>query len=654
MRLINTTTLQFENIADSKLHQPENKYAVLSHRWGASATEEISFADIDEGKDITHKKGFAKFKGFCDLAATLGYRYCWDDTCCINKADSSEMSEAINSMYRWYQDSGMCIVYLEDVPKRALLESEWFDRGWTLQELIAPREASFYDRDWRLIGEKSELLLALSSKTGIPEGVLSHATKPAACSVAQRMSWAANRETTRVEDRAYSLLGIFGVSMPQIYGERELAFLRLQRAIMQQSKDESLFAWAMNGGAPYTGLLAPSPADFADCADVISIRGSTGFSEANGELSLTLRTLPHSMETYYAILNCGPQAEPEERIAILVSRLSTENEYVRVKRSIRGRSVIKHSRPHTLRDRLIRVSLDPTEPPLNRVHGFYLRTLQPPGHTSYHARVLSRDATSTASDNMVCIADGDWGTAGIVYFEPPLVTTTTYSIYFRQCWSKLQWLKLGFDKEFNPMIFLGNERRPYTMRGRPQQVDPRQKPDPAQVEQIMLRPQEEEMQATRDEMFNNRWIGAEGGRPGRSWGWPGGMSILRVDRNKRLIGALEALNLGISVTLEPIPTSFALAGNRASIRNTEEMDGLAHVWTLDLFEIDGPDPEKHLQSVKQSDASAQTADESVGCCCTGDVGNTDSDVRIRAKQEASRAAKVLGQGDLSKLAPKPV
>lgn len=244
MRFVNTRTYRFEEVPDSTLEAEENSYAILSHRWGA-VQDEISFADINESRDFFHKRGFAKFKGFCDLAASLGYRYGWDDTCCINKGDASELAEAIHSMYRWYQTSSICIVYLEDIPEKGMLDSGWFDRGWTLQELIGPKAASFYDRDWNCMGTKIELLGELSGKTGIPENVLSHASNPATCSIAQRMSWAAKRETTRIEDRAYSLLGLFNVSLPQIYGEREKAFLRLQRAIIQQSKDESIFAWSM-------------------------------------------------------------------------------------------------------------------------------------------------------------------------------------------------------------------------------------------------------------------------------------------------------------------------------------------------------------------------------------------------------------------------
>lgn len=162
------------------------------------------------------------------MAISENCRYGWVDTCCINKGDAVELSEAINSMYQWYKGSKLCIAYLEEVPQKQLTDSQWFDRGWTLQELISPKAVTFFDHDWNIIGTKLKLIADLSRKTSIPEEILSHTTQPSSCSVAQRMSWAADRKTKRVEDRAYSLMGLFDIHMPMIYGEREKAFLRLQ------------------------------------------------------------------------------------------------------------------------------------------------------------------------------------------------------------------------------------------------------------------------------------------------------------------------------------------------------------------------------------------------------------------------------------------
>ena len=177
-------------------------------------------------------------------------------------------------MYRWYQEAAVCYVYLADLEgqkdgpplkkdcpltdadlrhggettsKRywsALFrEAIWFRRGWTLQELIAPSRLRFYDRNWNLIGDLRDLASTVSEITGIHLSMLHHAQMPSDFSIAQRMCWAAGRETTRPEDRAYSLLGLLDMSIDIRYGEGKKAFIRLQEAIIERSADQSIFAW---------------------------------------------------------------------------------------------------------------------------------------------------------------------------------------------------------------------------------------------------------------------------------------------------------------------------------------------------------------------------------------------------------------------------
>ena len=219
--------------------------------------------------DTKQMHGYAKLSAACDMARTLEFQYLWMDTCCIDKSSSSELSESINSMYRWYQCAALCIVYLDDVhrgdsgkrqadgevtstfaqpdPSRPDLESEfahakWFTRGWTLQELIAPAQVLFVDAAWTSFGTKHSLAREISAITGIDQLVLLTSDLKD-ISVAKKMSWAAHRETTRPEDRAYSLMGIFDVHMPTIYGEGDKAFIRLQEEIIKKSSDQSIFAW---------------------------------------------------------------------------------------------------------------------------------------------------------------------------------------------------------------------------------------------------------------------------------------------------------------------------------------------------------------------------------------------------------------------------
>lgn len=267
MRLLNTSTYLLEEFFEDAIPL----YAILSHRWEA---EEVIFQDYDPLHGFTNsrnKQGWSKVEGSCKQSVEDGYDWVWIDTCCIDKSSSAELSEAINSMFNWYKLADICYAYLSDVGDIAgsatvstLLEegdfvkSKWFRRGWTLQELLAPEVLVFFDRSWRRLGEKLELEQLVKDASGIEE--LEHYD---IASIAQKMSWAAKRQTTRIEDRAYSLMGIFGINMPPIYGEGERAFLRLQLEIIKISDDESIFAWQNECGELTShGMLANSPNAF--------------------------------------------------------------------------------------------------------------------------------------------------------------------------------------------------------------------------------------------------------------------------------------------------------------------------------------------------------------------------------------------------------
>ncbi|MBE3043755.1 HET domain-containing protein [Candidatus Bathyarchaeota archaeon] len=270
MRLLNATTLRLETSNPGT----EPPYAILSHRWTDS---EILFDDIENGTAHT-KRGFAKLRGCCDVALREGLTHVWIDTCCIDKSSSAELAEEINSMFRWYSRAKICYAYLHDATgDQDYLDSEWFDRGWTLQELIAPGTVDFYAGDWTKFGSRSILSQSLSAKTGIAKEYL-HGADLRGASIAERMSWAAGRKTARPEDTAYCLLGIFNIHMAPIYGEGgEKAFVRLQRELLDQSDDHSYLAWTVLPGdqtAPATtdslsSLLARSPAAFKNCGDVV-------------------------------------------------------------------------------------------------------------------------------------------------------------------------------------------------------------------------------------------------------------------------------------------------------------------------------------------------------------------------------------------------
>ena len=265
MRLLDTSTIKLSEFFDADIPP----YAILSHTWGKN---EVSFQDLDRVK-AKGPRSYEKIARCCALAASQGYKWVWIDTCCIDKTSSAELSEAINSMYRWYQNSAICYAYLEDVSighMKHFGSSRWFTRGWTLQELLAPEDVQFYDKRWTRLGSKRSLSEAVAVVTGIPIRCLDEAQfNLLGQSVAARMSWASKRQTSRIEDTAYSLMGLFDVNMPLLYGEGSKAFLRLQHEIVKNIDDESVFAWTDNS-SDYSGMFARSPAQFANSGDVIS------------------------------------------------------------------------------------------------------------------------------------------------------------------------------------------------------------------------------------------------------------------------------------------------------------------------------------------------------------------------------------------------
>ncbi|PQE03833.1 Vegetative incompatibility HET-E-1 protein [Rutstroemia sp. NJR-2017a BBW] len=220
--------------------QDVQPYAILSHTWGGD-DEEVTYQDMIRGTGKT-KAGYKKIRFCIEQAARDGLRHCWVDTCCINKADSTELTEAINSMFRWYRTAVKCYVYLSDVStngrdladticQSAFRSSRWFTRGWTLQELIAPSTVEFFCSNGHLLGDKSSLEQPLCEITGIALPAL-RGSPLFTFSIQERFSWAQYRQTKREEDKVYSLLGIFDIYMPLIYGEgRENASRRLQESI---------------------------------------------------------------------------------------------------------------------------------------------------------------------------------------------------------------------------------------------------------------------------------------------------------------------------------------------------------------------------------------------------------------------------------------
>jgi hypothetical protein len=322
MRLLNSSTLKLHEFVGSRIPP----YAILSHTWGE---EELSFQDLSTGT-VVKKKGFEKIKRCCEIAAEDGFEYAWVDTCCIDKTSSAELSEAINSMFRWYKKAEVCYAFLSDVPsdedpellESAFRKSRWFRRGWTLQELIAPVHVRFFGKDWKEIGTKWNLQTLLSKITSIQTKALVGIEPLSAFSVAQKMSWVSNRETTREEDIAYCMIGIFDINMPMLYGEGMKAFIRLQEQILANFDDDSIFAWwskpipelgFVDSLFKNTGLLANTPKLFARSGNVVRALGmpwTIKVSLIRGRIRLEAPTLKASSQgsprdtTYTVAIRC--------------------------------------------------------------------------------------------------------------------------------------------------------------------------------------------------------------------------------------------------------------------------------------------------------------------------------------------------------------
>ena len=295
MRLLDTRDGSVHWVEDPRQYN----YAILSHVWATpsdSGPSELTYEDLcklQEASKLPRGRPVMeelpdKIRRFCDMAREDGFDFGWADSCCIDKTSSSELSEAINSMFNWYGYSGACYAFLPDVSapptspapgsgwEERCRGSKWFKRGWTLQELLAPRVVVFVCCDkagkWVKIGSKHSLAALISSVTGIEMEVLTLDQPLEEIPVARRMSWAHSRETTRIEDEAYCLMGIFSVSMQTNYGEGRFAFIRLQQEILWKNPDQSIFAWGrrlisgesiLRFASPSTTSTSPSSASSA-------------------------------------------------------------------------------------------------------------------------------------------------------------------------------------------------------------------------------------------------------------------------------------------------------------------------------------------------------------------------------------------------------
>jgi hypothetical protein len=324
MRLLHAETQKLI----SPRHGEKIPYAILSHTWG---DDEVMYQDIIHGNsDVKHRIGYTKLEGVCTRAIKAGFRYVWIDSCCIDQSSSAELSEAINSMFHWYRNAEICFAHLEDVDQPvsgtfdqgAISQCRWLTRGWTLQELIAPKEIIFVDRQWKDLGSRSSLAETISESTNISRKVLLSGSKALSeQSVARRMSWAARRQTTRPEDIAYCLLGLFDVHIPLLYGEgAERAFIRLQEEIVRTSSDQSILAWTPCQPAEdgFRGAFAIHPIEFETAFSIVpSPLAHATHSVVERGLQIRPATiLRRKSGSLRAVIDCHEQDNFESYLAI--------------------------------------------------------------------------------------------------------------------------------------------------------------------------------------------------------------------------------------------------------------------------------------------------------------------------------------------------
>lgn len=357
MYLINTETLELTSFIDVNVCP---KYAILSHRW---TDDEVTHKDFVKGRK-KDSSGYKKILDFCTLVKQNGLSWAWVDTCCIDKRSSAELQEAINSMFRYYQASKKCYVHLADVNaapadpdlKTEIQSSKWFTRGWTLQELLAPSRIEFYSSRWRPLGRlgrhagpagrwilydnSPDFRALISQASGVQQDFLAGKNSVFDSSIACRMSWAAGRETTRGEDMAYCLLGLFQVNMPLLYGEgQQKAFMRLQEEIMKTSDDHSLFAWTTTDSLSHSsfchGMLAEAPSSFARAQGISPScprkwSNTDAYTLTSRGMKIVLPVVHLADDVFLAKLDCDT-AHGEDRPIILLRKTSnTEPTFQRI------------------------------------------------------------------------------------------------------------------------------------------------------------------------------------------------------------------------------------------------------------------------------------------------------------------------------------
>ncbi|KAF8555908.1 hypothetical protein OG21DRAFT_783260 [Imleria badia] len=235
------------------------RYATFSHKWEASEPlfdKVINIVVYELEDSPTHDK----LQMFCKIVREAGFNWAWSDTCCINKSDHFVLQEALVAMFKWYEGSSLTVIFLRGVHSPSqhgdLIRSVWNTRAWTFQEYHASKVVRFYTEDWTLYRnldipnhkDSPEIIAEMEEATSISAQALM-ALRPGLDDIREKLCLASRRETTFVEDAAYSLLGIFSVSLPVVYGEGDRSLGRLLAQLLTSSGDTSILAWTGKSGS---------------------------------------------------------------------------------------------------------------------------------------------------------------------------------------------------------------------------------------------------------------------------------------------------------------------------------------------------------------------------------------------------------------------
>ena len=262
-----TTRTQLDHARIRKEVKRFYRYVMLSHKWQPN---EPTFQMVENISIYALPASPAnnKVRRFCELVRSLDFQWAWSDTCCVNQLDKGVQQESLVAMFRWYRGSALTVVHLfgvwsESQVTGCLWRSIWNTRGWTYQEYLASEVVKFYTEDWKPylgldIFNHKESPIILSEM----ERAMNFATKelatlqPGLDMAREKLYLASMRQTTRDEDIAYCLFGIFNVALPIIYGEGNHAVGRLLEYVLTRSGNVTLLAWTGTSGSHHSYLPA--------------------------------------------------------------------------------------------------------------------------------------------------------------------------------------------------------------------------------------------------------------------------------------------------------------------------------------------------------------------------------------------------------------